>query len=227
MTLEEARKKLYNIYNHINYRCYNPSCPQYNRYGGRGITNNLGTFEMFFNTVVKSYIEHVDKYGSYNTTIERINNDLSYSYDNIRWATRKEQASNRTTTLYFKIYNSIDNSETLCDNMLNFCKRTGISWTSLKSALNTGSTIDNFRFEYIDINEYAPEYRYNISKIFENTKIKIFAYEITGCTGITRVLNLKEWCRNNGVDPSAAYKVVKGQRKTAGGYIFDKIVIEV
>ena len=41
MNRDEARRKLYNIYNHINYRCYNPDCPQYSSIDNSEFSNKV------------------------------------------------------------------------------------------------------------------------------------------------------------------------------------------
>jgi hypothetical protein len=41
-----------------------------------------------------SYLDHAKKFTIKNTTIERINNDGNYQFDNCKWATRQEQLKN-------------------------------------------------------------------------------------------------------------------------------------
>lgn len=233
MEEKEIRKKLYSIYNHINYRCYNVNCAQYDRYGGRGIQNKLGSFEEFCHRVYDSFVSHLDQYGSYDTTIERIDNDKDYSYDNIRWATRKQQSVNRSTTVYFTIYNDLDNSKLLCNNMVDFCKRVGISWESLNERIKTGKKYENFQFELFDIDGIDSGSLQDMASKYYTVKIPILAYRVygthfkSGDTADVVVANLKEWCRNHCVDPSAAYKCVKGQRKTVAGFKVEKVIIYV
>lgn len=76
----------------IKTRCLNPKSSAYKYYGGRGITicdRWRNSFENFFSDM-----------GTRPTplhSIERKNNDLGYSPDNCKWATKLEQANNTRT----------------------------------------------------------------------------------------------------------------------------------
>jgi hypothetical protein len=86
----------YKIWNGIKQRCLNTQSKAYLTYGNRGITmcNEWTIFQNFLNDMGERPA---------GLSIERINNDLGYCKENCKWATSKEQASNKRTTRIIEI----------------------------------------------------------------------------------------------------------------------------
>lgn len=96
----------YRIWSGIRTRCYNPKDHAYARYGGRGIKmcDRWLVFENF--------LQDVGKRPSKNHSIDRYpNNDGDYEPSNFRWATKKEQALNRSVSIRIEYKGEIKNIE--------------------------------------------------------------------------------------------------------------------
>lgn len=83
-------KRLYNIYNGMKQRCYNPKHISYKYYGGKGITVEWKTFKEFELWALSSGYDSI-------LEIDRINPLFNYRSDNCRWVTR--QVQNRNTSI--------------------------------------------------------------------------------------------------------------------------------
>lgn len=120
--ITNLKKRIYNIYNSMLSRCYNPNNISYKYYGLKGITvcdewkNNFQTF-----------LEWSENNG-YNDTlsIDRIDNSKGYCPENCRWIPLNEQWDNKTTSVKYTF-----NGET--HNMKEWCKILDFSYTLAKS----------------------------------------------------------------------------------------------
>lgn len=78
-------------------RCQNPNATDYRLYGGRGVLvcERWQTFENF--------VADMGQPPSKNHTLDRIDGCGNYELSNCRWATSKEQARNKRTTVFIEL----------------------------------------------------------------------------------------------------------------------------
>ena len=88
-----ANTRIYKIWRNMHQRCEMENVPSYKDYGGRGISvcekwfGTDGFFDFVKWALDNGYLKTL--------TIDRINNSGNYEPSNCRWATMKQQASNR------------------------------------------------------------------------------------------------------------------------------------
>jgi len=89
---------IYRIWSGMLNRCNNPNNQYYYRYGGRGIKvcTRWHKFENFLADMGKR---------PKNKTLDRVNNDGDYTYENCRWATKIEQANNTSLNVWLTVNN--------------------------------------------------------------------------------------------------------------------------
>lgn len=128
-TRDRRATKLYRAWSNMKVRCFNPKYPLFHRYGGRGITvcDRWLTFENF--------MADVGEPPSARHTIERIDNDRGYEPGNVRWATVRDQASNRRTNRKLTLA-----GETL--TVSEWARRLGLNVSSLLERIQTGWPIE-------------------------------------------------------------------------------------
>ena len=92
----EKSPKIYNIWRGIKSRCSVPSQPAYKYYGGRGIQMDPRwlEFKNFLVDMYEGYQHWCAMYGEENISIDRIDNDGDYTYDNCAWALPGHQQNN-------------------------------------------------------------------------------------------------------------------------------------
>jgi len=116
---------LYQTWNSMRQRCYNPKTRSYSSHGSRGVKmcdRWLGA---------SGFANFCTDMGEKppGTSIDRIDNDGDYEPKNCRWATPKEQANNRSTNRYVTF-----NGET--HNITEWAEITGIGYRTLFYRIN-------------------------------------------------------------------------------------------
>lgn len=94
--------KIHRVWLHIKDRCNNSNCKSYCNYGARGILicdEWKNDFQAFYD-----YVSQLPHFGEEGYSLDRINNDGNYEPNNIRWATRKEQANNKRTNRFLEAF---------------------------------------------------------------------------------------------------------------------------
>jgi hypothetical protein len=122
------KTKIYGVWANMIQRCTNPKNSGFMSYGGRGITvsEEWKDFKTFF-----ADMGHPPT----SRTLDRINNELGYSKENCRWATKNEQGNNRRSNLYITLYGK---KQTLSQ----WAKETGLSNVCISNRLKSGWTIE-------------------------------------------------------------------------------------
>jgi len=115
---------IYRLWSGVKSRCLNPSTQHYARYGGRGIR---------FHPAWLDFAVFRDDVGERpeGATLERIDNNGHYEPGNVSWATRKEQANNRSTNTYVE-----HNGETR--TLMQWSEHLGYSYGMMRSRWREG-----------------------------------------------------------------------------------------
>lgn len=115
-------------------RCVKKDDKDYKNYGGRGITYEWKTYEIFKGVMYKSYLAHSKIHGERQTTLERIDINGNYSTKNCRWATWSEQRQNCRNSRKFTYKGEVK-------TIAQLARENGISRQALRYRMNLGMSI--------------------------------------------------------------------------------------
>lgn len=113
----------WNSFRAAKYRCTNPNATDYAYYGGRGIDFNFDSFAEF--------LLELGRKPSPDYTVERLNVNGHYEPQNVRWATRREQANNTRANRFITAF-----GETL--TLMEWSRKTNIKRRNLQFRINAG-----------------------------------------------------------------------------------------
>ena len=163
---KEYELKLRSIFYGIRGRCNDyKDC----RYGGRGIKCLWNTYEDFEKDMYDSFVEHIEKYGEKETSIDRIDVNGNYCKENCRWLTNKEQANNRRSN-----DNITYNGET--HNITQWAEILGMGVSVLRQRLRKlhwdvdkaflTPVRHKYNIEGLNLKEYCSKHNLNAQKVY-------------------------------------------------------------
>ena len=126
--------RLHHIWVNMRYRCNNPNCSHYNRYGGRGIKV---CDEWLGKDGAKNFAEWAYANGfdenkhQKEQSIDRIDVNGNYEPKNCRFTNAKVQANNRTNTIIIEFQGKSQSLQEWADEL-------GISESTIRWRLNKG-----------------------------------------------------------------------------------------
>lgn len=122
--MSSERLKLLHVRNAMISRCTRPHNKQFKNYGGRGI----GICQRWLESS-QAFIEDMGPRPP-GGMLDRIDNNGHYSKENCRWATRKEQNSNRRNCIYVEC-----DGETV--TLRELCRRRGLKYRPIVKRIKT------------------------------------------------------------------------------------------
>lgn len=114
-----AYHELQSTYQNMISRCNNKNNKEYKNYGGRGIKVCSEWMSSF-----KNFLSDMGERPSKIHSLDRIDNNGNYCKENCRWATQREQASNKRVNRMI-VFNGVE------DTVSNMAKRHGLIYTTL------------------------------------------------------------------------------------------------
>lgn len=139
-----SKHPLYGIWNQMILRCTNPKSKYYDRYGGRGIAV-CDEWHDFWN-----FVKWSDSVGGRpeGYEIDRIDNDGDYCPENCRWATRKQQNSNKSNNVVIEYNGKLQ-------TLMEWSKETGISWQALQHRYHRGWSVERMLTTPVKVQNHA------------------------------------------------------------------------
>jgi hypothetical protein len=116
----------YNAWRAMKQRCTYPAFVQFKDYGGRGIK----VCDAWSASFVR-FLRDVGPRPGQKYELDRIDNDGNYEPGNVRWATRKEQQRNKSTTRYLTAFG-------VTKPLVELAEHHGINVETLKTRLRAG-----------------------------------------------------------------------------------------
>ena len=120
----KTRTPIYNCWLNMKKRCMDKNNPRYVDYGGRGISfcERWNTFENFYEDMGER---------PEGMTLDRIDNEQSYSKENCKWSSYKEQNNNRRSTKFITI-------DGQTKSMKDWCRYRGLNYYVVRSRIRIG-----------------------------------------------------------------------------------------
>lgn len=175
--------RLYHIYYSMYDRCYNENNKNYNDYGKRGILicdewlNKENGFVNFYNWSINN--GYNDK-----LSIDRINNNESYSPNNCRWANILIQANNKRSNTIIEI----DNEKY---SLAEVARKFNLNYESTRNKFNKGINIDYMIHDTTNINIKGDiNIMYKI--IVKHSSIHIENYTMGDCPRLEKYFTVED-----------------------------------
>lgn len=127
----QEHQREYNSYISARRRCLEPTDKDYHRYGAVGITFHAPWAESF-----RLFVEHIGP-RPHDTTLDRIDTARGYEPGNVRWASPREQAKNRRSTVWVMLKGARV-------SMVEAARALGVTGEAVKAHLKKGGTLDGY-----------------------------------------------------------------------------------
>lgn len=128
-----TKSRFYRIWRRMNDRMRNPKHPHYRSYGGSGMkmVARWTDFMEFKKDMYQSYLDHSERFGEKNTSLDRVIGKVGYWPQNCRWVTPYEQQQNRKDNVLLEF-----EGEKITQSQL--AKQLGINFNTIRSRVRMG-----------------------------------------------------------------------------------------